>query len=435
VTDGGIMTGSTLTLACDDEAGQVVLEDLPCGPAGEAALIPVDGVELLFDNTDGRLTRLLVDLAPAGSQASVAEPALAFIHDLLGAQAAAAIEKADHCDGTSVPLRVPESKMADLSRLARLDAARMTSPVGGSPGWAVEAAQLAARAGLTGRAAAEARRATAALAGAPPGGIPAALVNAVADTVHEIDPGLARRLREDAALPRSDWLASAQPDGAWSAVRPRIAGEGEGLGEPQRWLDPQTVPPRVFRHHLWPDADLTVRVTESGLRVEAQLLDCADRAALARCWVRLVNPARRTVIAMAPFRDAGGLRVTAELSGHKPCRGAWVEVADDPGRPVLSAQLRRMRRAMRWADAALCAGRRPPGLTAAEWDRLAGQAWKHCAEDWSAARDYDRAYLAAERAAAFGVDVEVAPPPSQWAKDLAGRCPLGEAPFLAETMG
>jgi hypothetical protein len=429
------MTGSTLTLACDDVAGQLVLEDFPCGPAGEAGLIPVDGIELLFDNADGRLTRLLVDLASAGSPAVSAEPALAFICDLLGAKAAAAIEKADHYDGTSVPLRVPESKMADLSRLARLDSAAMTSPVGGSPGWAVEAAQLAARAGLAGRATAEARRATAALAATPPGGIPAALVNAVADTVQEIDPGLARRLRERAALPRSDRLGSAQPDGAWSAVRPRMAGEGDHPGQPQRWLDPQTAPPRVFRHHLWPDDDLTVRATESGLRVEAQILGCADRAALARSRVRLVAPGRRCVIAMASFHDAGGARVVAEIPHQGPFGGAWVEVADAAERPVLSAQLRHVRRAMRWADAALCAGRRPPGQPEAEWDRLAGPAWARCAQDWLAARDYDRAYLAAERAAGFGVDVEVATPPSDWAKDLTGRFALQEAPFLAETMG
>ena len=51
-----------------------------------------------------------------------------------------------------------------LSSLARLDAARATSPVPpGSPWWAAEAAELAERAGLPVRARAEARRALAKL--------------------------------------------------------------------------------------------------------------------------------------------------------------------------------------------------------------------------------------------------------------------------------
>jgi hypothetical protein len=427
------MTGSLLTLTCDDEAGQVVIEDLPCGPAGEACVAPVDGVEMLFDNADGRLTRVLVDVAGSGERSVAGGSALFLIAGLLGTEVAAAVEEAHRFDGGAVPLRGHEGRMASLSRLARLDAAKATSPVAESLGWAVEAAQLAAGAGLMRRATAEVRRVASRVASVPSGGLPAALVVAVADTVQEIDPRLAERLRGHSALPRADRRASAQPDLSWSIAYARVAGERNRTGQPQSWLDPQLIPAGVFRHHLWPDAELTVQPTETGFLAGAELLGGADPAALGRCWVRLVDPARRRVIARASFRDAGGARAVAEIVHQGPFGGAWVEVVEDPERWVISAQLRYMRRAMRWADTALCAGRRPPGLSKAEWDRVAGRAWERCAKDWSAARDPDRAYLAAERAATFGVDIELVTPPSDWAKDLAGRFALNEAPFLAET--
>lgn len=429
------MTGSPLTLVCDDEASQIRLEDLPAGPGGEACLAPLDGVELQFDNADGRLVRVVVDAVPSDGRLVTGEIALSFITGLLGYQAAAAVAEAHRWDGGQTPRRVDADKLASLSRLARLDAAKATSPVAGSPGWAVEAARLAAWAGLTARATVEARRATTALACAPADAVPAALIDAVADIVQDVGPELAEQLRERMVLPRPGRDAAAQSEWAWSAVRSYEAGAGERRGEPECWLDPQAVPPGVFRHQLWPEADLKARPTQSGLRVGAELACGADRVALARCRVRLVDPARRMVIAMAPFREAGGAWVVADIPHQGRLDRFWLEVADDPGRPVLSAQLRHMRRAMRWADAALCAGRRPPGLPEAERTRLAGEAWARCSQDWLAARDYDRAYLAAERASRFGVDIEVGAPPSDWAKDLAGRFALPEAPFLAEIMG
>ena len=427
------MMGSLFTLACDDEASQILLEDRPAGPAGEACLSPVGGVELLFDNADGRLARVLVDT-------SAGESALSFIAGLLGAGAAAAIEEADRWEGAPVPLRVAEGKLTSLSRLARLDAARATSPVAESLGWAVEAAHLASRAGLTARAADEARRATVTLAGTPPGAVPAALVRAVAEAVQEIDTGLAKRLREHAALPRPGRTAAAPPGQAWLALSPRVCGDRvcddrAAAGGLERWLDPQNVPPEVFRHRLWPDADLTVHRTQSGIRVEAEVVPGADREALANCRARLVDPARRAVICAAPFQSAGDSKVCALLPHPVPGSGAWVEVVDEPDRPVFSAQLRYMRRAMRWADAALLAGRRPPGQTRAEWDGLARRAWERCAADWSAARDADRAYLAAEYARALGSGIQMAEPSSVWVKDAVRRPPLWEAPFLAETVG
>jgi|SRR5579875_593403 len=446
-----IMTGSLLTLVCDDEASQILLEDLPAGPGGEACLTPVDGVELLFDNADGRLVRVLVDATASDGRMVAGELVLFFIAGLLGYQAAAAVEEAHRWDGAPIPLRVDKDKLASLSRLARLDAARATSPVAGSPGWAVEAARLAAEAGLTARAAAEARRATAALAGpapdASPDAVPAALIGAVADTVQEIDPELAGRLREHAVLPRSGRDATARSrsgrdatarsDRAWPPGLPYVFDHDDHVDGLERWLDPQTVPAGVFRWHLWPGADLTARATESGVLVEAELVPGADRAGLEGCRARLVDPARRAVIGMAPFA-ADGLRAWAEIP-HPPVPpgGAWVEVAGEPDRPVLSAQLRHIRRAMRWADAALLAGRQasgPAGPAGPRWERLARETWERCAEDWSAARDANRAYLAAERARVLGSGVSAAEPPSAWAKDLARRLPPREAPFLAETV-
>jgi hypothetical protein len=330
---------------------------------------------------------------------------------------------------------VDEARLPSLSRLARLDVARAASPVAASPGLAVEAAQLAARTGMLARAAAEARRAVAVLACSPPGAVPAALVRAVAEAVADIDAGLAKRLRAHAALPRPGRSVAAGAGRSPLAVPPHVCDGTDDAGGLQQWLDPQAVPAGLFRHHVWPAADLTVETTQTGLRVAAEVVPEAGRRALAACRARLVDPARRVVIGVAPFHGAGGPRVSAEIPHRVRAAGAWVEVAGEPGLPVFSAQLRRMRRAMRWADAALLAGRRAPSGAAAEWDRLACQAWERCAEDWSAARDADRAYLAAERARALGSGAAKAEPPSAWAKDAARHLPLREAPFLAETVG
>ena len=56
----------TLTLAYDEDAGQVVLEGLPGGPAGEAGLSLAEGIELLFDCADGRLSRVIIDAGEPG---------------------------------------------------------------------------------------------------------------------------------------------------------------------------------------------------------------------------------------------------------------------------------------------------------------------------------------------------------------------------------
>jgi hypothetical protein len=433
------MTDCTVTLAFDDDAGQMVLEDLPAGPAGEAGLIPAPGIELLFDRADGRLSRMFVD-AGQDDLTALNEAALAFTTALLGMEAGAAIAQAHPGSAMTVTLRPDEGTVADLSRLARLDAARVTSPLAQSSWWSVEAAQLAARAGLKERAAAEIRQAVRAMTDETPtlAGLPAAAVLATAELVETTQPELGRRLRDRAALPRPDHPPAAYSDRGWGALPP-FAMEGlepdsDNAGGLQWSLDAQMIPPHVFGFGLWPDCDLTVNVGESGILVEAELAPGADRAVLAGCRARLVDPSSRAVVGAAPFRDAGGSRVRADIH-HQAPSGAWVEVAGEASHPVISGQLRHIRQAMRWADAALVAGRRPPGPGDAQWPRLAGLAWKRCAEYWYAAQDPDRAYLAAARAATTRPDVAIPAPRSAWAKELAGRPSLEEAPFLAEIAG
>jgi hypothetical protein len=203
----------------------------------------------------------------------------------------------------------------------------------------------------------------------------------------------------------------------------------------QWWLDPRLAPSVAFQHRLWPDSELTVRTARRSIVVQAGLAPGADRRSVRPCRARLVDPARRTVIAAAPLRDAGGCLVRAEIHDQVPPGEIWVEVVDDDSRPVISAQLRHIRRAMRWADAALYAARQSPGLDDEQWARLAALAWERCASDWSAAGDPDRAYLAAVRYAAMRPDVPVPVPPAAWVRELAGRSSLTEPPFLAEMPG
>jgi hypothetical protein len=425
-----MMTDCVMTLTYDGDADQVVLDRLPLGPAGGASLTAADGVELLFDCADGLLSQVVVG---AGTPA---RSALAVVGVLFGPQASESVRRARDRDGAPVVLMAQPNVPAAMSRLARLDAARLTSPVAGSPWWAVEAAQLAARAGLTARATAETGKAARAmddLSGESLADVPATAILAVADLVHAAEPELAERLRDHARTLRP---ATAQSRLHGSFPTPVIAGGRDpAVAELQWWLDPRTIPPGVFQHAWEPDAELSVRTQDRGIAVEADLVPGADRRLLRNCRVRLVDPANRKVIGSVPFRGLGDSRVTAELHGPIPEHEAWVEVVDYESRPVLSGELRHMRRAMRWADAALRAGRRSPGPVDAERARAAALAWESCARDWAAAGDQDRACLATIRRAAASPGTPVPEPPSAWAKELAGRASLTEAPFLAETVG
>ena len=142
-----------LTPSYESETGQVIVNGLPAGPAGEAGLVPVAGVDLAFDLADGHLVRAVVDADGV--------PATALLSRLFGPHAPAVLRDAAWPSEAGPRALCPEAGLcAALSSLARLDAARATSPVpGSSPWWAAEAATLAERAGLPVRALAEARRA------------------------------------------------------------------------------------------------------------------------------------------------------------------------------------------------------------------------------------------------------------------------------------
>ena len=428
-----------VTLTWDGDAGQVTLDGPPEGPAGGASLNLAEGVELIFDCANGELSRVLIDTGAPGGSPALGEPAAAALKNVFGAGASTAVRMASRKDGDPVSIRPEPGTLAALSRLARLDAARLTSPVAGSPLWFVEAAQLAAQAGLRTRMTTEADRAASALkwAGDISPELLGAAAIAVADLVDQAEPGLARRLRDALDLAGAAGGPGASRKRARSLSLPDMAAEaGQRSGDLEQlhWgLDSRLIPAGIFQHTLWPDAELTVRPERSRLIVEARLAPGADPHALARCRARLVDPANRSDLATAPFRDLGDSRVRAEIRKRRPPHEAWVEIVDDAGRPVLSAKLRRMRRAMRWADAALSAGRQTSRLADAEWTSLAAVAWGRCAEEWAAAGDRDRAYLAAALEVARYPGVEIrSEPPSPWAKELASRPPLTEEPFLAE---
>ena len=76
-----------LTPSFERETGQVILEGLPAGAAGEAPLVPVPGLDLAFDRADGRLCRAVVDAAGTDGHIAVGEQVAAILVQLFGAEA------------------------------------------------------------------------------------------------------------------------------------------------------------------------------------------------------------------------------------------------------------------------------------------------------------------------------------------------------------
>jgi hypothetical protein len=424
---------NNLTPVFERETGQVILEGPPAGVAGEAPLVPVPGLELAFDRVDGRLCRAVVDAAGPDGPIAVGGQVAAILTRLFGSHAAGVVSGAAAwpgegpglaAQGTSVRLPEPELT-ATLSSLARLDAARATSPVSpASPWWAAEAAELAERAGLHARARAEAHQAVVKLLdqvdrlqALSKRAVRAAL--AAADINAADNPQAASRLRDALAK-----LARHSPDTAPPDPGFDVAAEAESLEKNRtrlaslQWLlDLDVVPEGLFQPGLSPYSDLTVRHQGAKGRVivEALLARKADCAALSRCLARLVDPSVRRVLAQASFtsvKPAEGAdapsRVKAELRLPFPLdevSESWVEVVPDMYWPVRSATGHRIRRALRWADTALRAERAPAGLapqsTHEDWAALAAVAWEQCRRDWEAATDTHRADLAAQRQAAL----------------------------------
>src|SRR6516162_2007457 len=195
----------SLTPSFERETGQVILEGPAAGAAGEAALIPVPGLDLAFDRADGHLCRAVVDAGTNGSLTD-GEQIAAMLIRLFGAEAPGAVSNAAaQSAGASGGARVlsPEPGLAGtLSSLSRLDAAGATSPVPPcSPWWAAEAAELAERAGLHARARAEACQALAKLLGqldslGTLSGDAARAALAVAGIAADAEPAAARRLKD-----------------------------------------------------------------------------------------------------------------------------------------------------------------------------------------------------------------------------------------------
>ena len=395
-----------LTPSFERETGQVILEGLPAGMAGEAPLIPVPGLDLAFDRADGRLCRVVVDTARADGSIAVGEQVAAMLTRLFGADAPSVVSDTATGAGRARVLSPHPGLAGTLSSLARLDAARATSPAPpGSPWWAAEAAELAGRAGLSTRASAEAHHALAELlrqldsidtSVLPGQATRAALAVAAITAAH--DPAAAARLRE-AIGERSGRPAAASPPMSEFDV----AAEVESLEKDRvrlaglQWmLDPDLVPEGLFRPGLSPYSDLSVRHegTEGQVVVEAVLAPDADCGALSRCLVRLVDPEVRRVLALAAFTKTAPDRVRARLQPPFPLDElpeSWIEVTQDKLWPVRSARGHRIRRALRWADAALRAERAPAGLAPHtahdDWIALAATAWDRCRRDWEAAGD------------------------------------------------
>jgi len=349
-----------LTLGFEHETGHVIGTGLPAGAGGEAFLALLTGLDLAFDRADGRLCRAVVQVVATDDSITVDKQVAAILIKLFGPAAPALVRDAATSPEQGPRVLSPVPGLADtLSSLARLEAARSTSPVpAGSPGWAAEAAELAARAGLPelARPPAESR----------PAGSSLVLIKPVAAEVESLRRHRARR----AGL---QWL-----------------------------LDPGAVPRGVFQLGLSPGSDLTVRRGRGPDRlvIEAPLAPGADCGALSGCQVRLADPEIRRILAQAAFTVSGNraraeLRIPFPLGELPEC---WVEVVRDKLVPVRDSTGYRVRRALRWADAALRAERAPAGLDPAaradDWSALAREAWNRCCLDWAAAGDADRAYLA-----------------------------------------
>jgi hypothetical protein len=355
---------------------------------------PRPGVELAFDRIGGWLSRVTVAANQSGGAATVDEETVTWIASVFGAATAETVRKAPHAEVQCVPLRARQETLGALSRLARLDAARVTSPVPGSPLWAAEAEDLARRIGLS----------LPIRALSPP----TAPMTSSENLGTAIPADVMRMLANGGGRPFTTTNDEHAPGGRRCAGPRDVDWRLKGL------LDLGLVPHGVFRPGLWPGSDLDVRVHQDSaplITIEAALLPDALSEGLAECRVRLVDAAARRVLAIATLRAGTPSRAWTELPVPAWLRAiarsgkAWVEVVGDERRPVHGTRLRRVRRALRWADAALRAESQPnglaPELSDEQWTSLAALAWDRCRANWEAAGDLDRADLAATRGAAL----------------------------------
>jgi hypothetical protein len=327
------------------------------------------------------------------------------------------------CDAASVAgVRLsPEAKLCSvLSSLARLDAARVTSPgLGSSPWWAAEAAVLAGRAGLRKRALADAQQAVHGLGRGriAVSGVAARTAMAVAEIASAAEPDAVRCLRERMVEREPGESVLSGLDVA-TEVRHLVKERANEPG-PHWILDPGRSPGMGLRLGLTPQSDLLVHHERNGrLAVQAMLVPGANWTAERSLRVRLVDPGVRRVLARTDFcRNGAVIQALLALPFPKHELGeTWIEVveADEPS--VASAKAHWIGRAVRWADTALRAERAPVGLapqsTRQDWAALAALGWERCRRDWEAAGDHGRAEAV-----------------------LAARTPLTSPRYLAEVLG
>lgn len=461
------MTDFTLSFA--PETGQVIGQGPPAGAAGAGALVPVPGLELAFDRVDGRLSQVVVDLAGADEfvgmdEITLDERVAATLIRLFGAEAPSqmlSVAIAPPGENPNVRLRSPDPELNGvLSRLARLQSARVTSPLrSGSPWWAAETADLAERAGLPELAMAETRLAIVPLLerleARDPVQFPEEAVSAVR-TVAAIgmatEPKTATRLLSALESRSGSPPASLPASTLDVATEVAAINEGPGFQTGLQWtLDPVLLGSAgPFRPGLSPHSDLVVsqardRAGTLRLTVAAQLARPADPGSLSRYLVRVVDPEIGRILAQAPFGDApdgSSGWSQAELSVAYPLdelEESWIDVVANKSQPVLSAWGYRARRAQRWADAALRAERAPRGLapcaTADDWAALAAAAWERSRRDWAAVGDDRRALLARQRRDAFELARYAPPGPPAISSGGSEPAPPDGPACLAELLG
>lgn len=396
------MTGE-LAIAVDDDSGQLVAQGAQTGAAGGAVLEPTRGLSLLYDRVSGQLCRLTVELPGVTSDPYDEVAVRRVLRRLFGAEAAQVLGRtfAGADDQPAVVQVSSTPAAAAYSLLARHDAARATSPVPASALWPAEAALLAHNAGLRARARSDAARAAPGLAELLARIALPATVEPVAALVGQLaarDAPEAAAFLDDPARRWFDgelpaWLAEHQTAG--QAPCEQRVGAGCSPGGPRWALDLALVPSGVLLPALMPGDDLVVRPRPPcGFEVRVRRGPQGSGEALRACQARLVDPCARTVIAEAPLTP-DGTWMRAILPGLPELAGCCVEIVGGPGRPVLGERSRRLRRALRWADAALRAERQPfglaPGLGHSEWSGLAATGWQHCRRSWEAAGDQERA--------------------------------------------
>ena len=445
-----------LTPNYERATGQVIFQGPPVGMGGEASIEPVPGLELAFDRVNGRLCWATARTT-AGQPVAFDQPVTAMLTRLFGPNAVDVVLGAVGSSGEPGVVCPAPRLTGTLSSLARLEVAQVTSPVPAkSPWWAAEAASLAERAGLATQAAALACKALP--------GLTRQFDSRDRSVFPEQAVSAARRVAESCAAmypEEADRLLAVigdTRDAPWTGCigsRPvtwlDVAAEVALMREerfrssgPQWLLDPARVPAGLFRFGLSPWTDLFVRRKARQTTivvVMTKLAPGADRDALSRCVVRLVDPPVRRIVAQEKFVVVG-CRAIAELELKVPLEEwpqIWVEVADDKRQPVRSAKGHWASRARRWADAALRAERAPQGIdsraTREDWAALAVAAWDRCCQDWTAAGDPGRARLAADRQAAVEEWARDPVPTTLKAVTVACQEAASDPCYLAEIIG